>query len=125
MNVDPLNELGLTTPRLELRLGTREELLELGRLAQEGIHPPEEMPFAMAWTDRSGDEGFVESVVEFHEAALRDWRPAKWTLNLLVFARAGRPAPRPSQLRTSPRPGPWPLARGSVSGSSDRGSGRR
>ena len=45
----------------------------------------------MAWTDRSGDEGFVESVVEFHEAALRDWRPAKWTLNLLVFAR-GRPA---------------------------------
>lgn len=91
MNVDPLNELRLTTPRLELRLGTREELVELGRLAREGIHPPEEMPFAMAWTDRSGDEGFVESVVEFHEAALRDWRPAKWTLNLLVFAR-GRPA---------------------------------
>jgi RimJ/RimL family protein N-acetyltransferase len=91
LKVDPLNELRLTTPRLELRLGTREELVELGRLAQEGIHPPEEMPFAMAWSDRSGDEGFIESFVEFHEAALRDWRPAEWTLNLLVFA-DGRPA---------------------------------
>jgi hypothetical protein len=59
LNVDLLNELRLTTPRLELRLGTQEELVELGRLAQEGIHPPEEMPFAIAWTDRSGDEGFV------------------------------------------------------------------
>ncbi len=78
------------TPRLELRLGTRNELVGLGCLAQEGIHPPEEMPFAVAWTDRSGDEGFVESFVEFHEAALRDWRPEKWTLNLLVFT-GGRP----------------------------------
>ncbi len=90
MNVDPLNELRLMTPRLELRLGTRNELVGLGCLAQEGIHPPEEMPFAVAWTDRSGDEGFVESFVEFHEAALRDWRPEKWTLNLLVFT-GGRP----------------------------------
>jgi RimJ/RimL family protein N-acetyltransferase len=90
LNVDPLNELRLMTPRLELRLGTRDELVGLGCLAQEGIHPPEEMPFAVAWTDRSGDEGFVESFVEFHEAALRDWRPEKWTLNLLVFT-GGRP----------------------------------
>jgi len=90
LNVDPLNELRLMTPRLELRLGTRNELAGLGCLAQEGIHPPEEMPFAVAWTDRSGDEGFVESFVEFHEAALRDWRPEKWTLNLLVFT-GGRP----------------------------------
>jgi RimJ/RimL family protein N-acetyltransferase len=90
LNVDPLNELRLMTPRLELRLGTRNELVGLGCLAQEGIHPPEEMPFAVAWTDRSGDEGFVESFVEFHEAALRDWRPEKWTLNLLVFT-GGRP----------------------------------
>ncbi len=85
MNVEPLYELRLRTPRLELRLGTREELEGLGRLAREGIHPPEEMPFAMAWTDRSGDEGFLDSFVEFHEAALRNWLPEKWSLNLLVF----------------------------------------
>jgi RimJ/RimL family protein N-acetyltransferase len=84
----PLYELCLRTPRLELRLGNREELAALARLAQEGIHPPEEMPFAVAWTDRSDEEGFVESFVEFHEAALRDWRPDKWSLNLLVFVEA-------------------------------------
>jgi RimJ/RimL family protein N-acetyltransferase len=91
LNVAPLYDLRLRTPRLEMRLGTREELVALGRLAQEGIHPPDEMPFAVAWTDRSGEEGFVESFVEFHEAALRDWAPEQWTLNLLVFA-GGRPA---------------------------------
>jgi RimJ/RimL family protein N-acetyltransferase len=91
LNVAPLYELSLRTPRLELRLGNHDELAALARLAQEGIHPPEEMPFAVAWTDRSGEEGFVESFVEFHEAALRDWRPEKWSLNLLVFADA-RPA---------------------------------
>jgi RimJ/RimL family protein N-acetyltransferase len=90
LNVGPLYELRLRTPHLELRLGNREELAALARLAQEGIHPPEEMPFAVAWTDRSGEEGFVESFVEFHEAALRDWRPGKWSLNLLVFVH-GRP----------------------------------
>ena len=88
MTTAPLYELRLRTPRLELRLGNREELTALARLAQEGIHPPEEMPFAVAWTDRSDEEGFVESFVEFHEAALRDWRPEKWSLNLLVFVEA-------------------------------------
>ena len=86
MNLDPLHALRLRTPRLELRLGTREELTALGRLAQEGIHPPEEMPFAVAWTDRSSEEGFVQTVVEYHETTLRDWSPDDWRLNLLVFA---------------------------------------
>jgi RimJ/RimL family protein N-acetyltransferase len=91
LNVGPLYELRLTTPRVELRLGTREELAALGRLAQEGIHPPREMPFAVAWTDRSTEEKFVEDFVEFHEAALRAWTPEKWSLNLLVFV-GGQPA---------------------------------
>jgi RimJ/RimL family protein N-acetyltransferase len=85
LNVAPLYELRLRTPRVELRLGSRDELAALGRLAEEGIHPPAEMPFAVAWTDRIGKPAFVESVVDFHEAALRDWSPAKWSLNLLVF----------------------------------------
>jgi RimJ/RimL family protein N-acetyltransferase len=90
LNVEPLYELRLATPRLELRLGSREELTALGHLAEEGIHPPAEMPFAVAWTDRIGEPGFVDSFVEFHEAALRDWRPEKWSLNFLVFL-GGRP----------------------------------
>ena len=85
MNVAPLYALRLTTPRLELRLGTTKDLVELGRLAREGIHPPEEMPFEVPWTDRSHEEGFVDSFVDFHETALREWRPQKWSLNLIAF----------------------------------------
>ena len=42
--MEALHGLRLRTPRLELRLGLREELLDLGRLAERGIHPPDEMP---------------------------------------------------------------------------------
>ena len=85
MSTAPLYALGLRTPRLQLRPATQKELVELGGLAREGIHPPEEMPFEIPWTDQSEEEGFVESFVEFHETALREWQPEKWSLNLIVF----------------------------------------
>jgi RimJ/RimL family protein N-acetyltransferase len=78
--------LRLSTPRLELRLGSREELLELGRLAERGVHPPDEMPFSVAWTDRIGKNDFLDGFVAFHEQALADWTPERWSLNLLVWA---------------------------------------
>jgi RimJ/RimL family protein N-acetyltransferase len=90
MSTAPLYALGLRTPRLQLRLATQEELVELGNLAREGIHPPEEMPFEIPWTDQSEEEGFVESFVEFHERMLREWTPESWSLNLIVF-HEGRP----------------------------------
>jgi RimJ/RimL family protein N-acetyltransferase len=90
VNVQPLYELRLRTPRLELRLGTRDELVEVHELARQGIHPPDEMPFENPWTDRSGDADFVEQCVAFHEDALREWRPDSWAFNPLVFL-AGRP----------------------------------
>jgi RimJ/RimL family protein N-acetyltransferase len=90
VNVDPLYELRLRTPRLELRLGSQDELFELGGLARAGIHPHEEMPFEVPWTDRSGEESFVADFVEFHGAALRLWRPERWSFTLLVFL-SGRP----------------------------------
>ena len=85
-DLTPLFRLELKTPRLELRLGSRDELVALGQLAEQGIHPPQEMPFAFAWTDRIGQADFVDGVVEYHEGALRDWRPEAWSLNLLVWA---------------------------------------
>jgi RimJ/RimL family protein N-acetyltransferase len=90
MTVEPLRSLRLRTPRLELRLGSRDELVEVHELARRGIHPPNEMPFENPWTDRSAEEDFVERSVEFHEAALRDWRPERWSFNPLVFFE-GRP----------------------------------
>ena len=88
MNAGPLHELRLKTPRLELRLGSREELVDLGHLAQEGIRPREEMPFEIPWTDRSGEPTFVEDFVAYHEDALRAWKPNDWSLNLLAFLKS-------------------------------------
>lgn len=88
LDLAPLYDLRLRTPRLELRLGSHDELVELGRLAEKGVHPPEEMPFAIAWTDRTGEPDFVDSCVAFHEQHLADWSPENWTLNLLVWEAA-------------------------------------
>ena len=82
MGLTPLFALRLRTPRLELRLPERDELFELARLAEGGIHPPEEMPFAVAWTD----DFRVDDFVAFHEAARERWRPGSWSLLLAVWA---------------------------------------
>jgi RimJ/RimL family protein N-acetyltransferase len=71
--------LRLRTPRVELRLPTHEELVELRDIAHAGIHPPKEMPFGVAWTDQPYSEGFV---VDFLEWQLAEWRPDEWNLNL-------------------------------------------
>jgi RimJ/RimL family protein N-acetyltransferase len=84
-DVTPLYGLRLRTPRLELRLGSHEELVELGHLAEHGVHPPEAMPFAIAWSDGIGKPGFVDEFVAWHEGHLASWSPDDWTLNLLVW----------------------------------------
>jgi RimJ/RimL family protein N-acetyltransferase len=89
VEVDVLYGLRVRTPRLELRLGSRDELLELGRVAEQGVHPPEEMPFAVAWTDRIGEPDFLDGFVAYHEQYLADWSPDEWTLNLLVWEQGG------------------------------------
>ena len=75
--------LRLHTPRVELRLPTHDELVELRDIAHAGIHPPEEMPFGVAWTDEPYTEGFV---VDFLEWQLTGWRADEWNLNLGVWA---------------------------------------
>ena len=81
MNLEPLWELRLVTPRLVLRLPTEDELDRLFAVAEAGIHPPEEMPFAVAWTDDLHYEEFVA----FHRAFWTGWTPEKWTCNFLTF----------------------------------------
>jgi RimJ/RimL family protein N-acetyltransferase len=86
VNTEPLRALRLLTPRLELRLASPEELEELYRVAEAGIHPPEEMPFEVAWTDALRLDAFLEH----HRGNLERWTPADWHLGLIVF-RDGRP----------------------------------
>ena len=84
-DVSALYGLRPRTPRLELRLGSRAELEALAEVAKAGVHPPDEMPFAVAWTDASGDPDFVSDFVAHHEEVLAAWAPEEWRLNLLVF----------------------------------------
>jgi RimJ/RimL family protein N-acetyltransferase len=86
----PLADLRVHTPRLELRLATRAELRELAAVAQRGIHPPEEMPFAVAWTDRIHEPDAVDRFVAFHESHVAGWRADGWQLELVAF-HGGRP----------------------------------
>ncbi len=81
MNLEPLWEIRVRTPRLELRLPSEDELVELFRVAQTGIHPPDEMPFYVPWTDNLELDAFLA----FHRSAWTEWRPEKWALNLIAF----------------------------------------
>ncbi len=78
MNLEPLYGLRVRTPRLELRLPTEAELVELYELAAAGIHPPEEMPFAVAWTDELTQEAFLAH----HHSLRQGWSKECWTLEL-------------------------------------------
>jgi RimJ/RimL family protein N-acetyltransferase len=78
--------LRLRTKRLELRLPTRDELVALAQVAEAGVHPPEQMPFRVAWTDRAGKPGFLESFLDHHVGLMRDWSPENWFLELSVWA---------------------------------------
>lgn len=82
----PFTRLRVRTPRLELRLGTRAEHRALFDLAAAGIHDPDVMPFAFAWTDDLDQGAFVEH----YERSTQESQPDAWKLNLVVFHR-GRP----------------------------------
>jgi RimJ/RimL family protein N-acetyltransferase len=77
----PIWQIRLRTPRLELRLPTVDELEELYRVAEAGIHPPEAMPFGVAWTDDLQHDTFID----FHKSWWREWSPTKWECNYVTF----------------------------------------
>ena len=75
MNTEALAALRLRTPRLELRLADEAELCELFAVAQAGIHPPDEMPFAVAWTDDLELDAFLEFHARRSRAGARSSGP--------------------------------------------------
>jgi RimJ/RimL family protein N-acetyltransferase len=62
------------------------ELQSFVGVAEAGVHPPEEMPFIVAWTDGVGKPGFAESFIGFHLGLREAWTPQRWSLDLGVFA---------------------------------------
>ncbi|SFB43401.1 Protein N-acetyltransferase, RimJ/RimL family [Amycolatopsis marina] len=80
----PLFGLRLTTPRLELRLPSPEELGALADLAARGVHDADAMPFIVPWTDQPPAKVAL-SVVQHHWQQLGNWTPQDWSLDLAVF----------------------------------------
>jgi len=85
LDVTPLEELRLRTPRLELRLPDEDELAALAAIAASGIHDADAMPFAEAWTDGVGEPGWAEGFAAYHRGARAAIRPDDWALVLAVF----------------------------------------
>jgi RimJ/RimL family protein N-acetyltransferase len=85
----PLFDLTIRSARLELRLPTDEELVELAAVARAGIHPPDEMPFAFAWSTMPSP-AFERNFAAHHWAMRAEWSRDEWTLNLGAFL-DGRP----------------------------------
>ncbi len=80
----------VTTPRLELRLPTDEEIVALDALAGEGIHAPDFMPFGFPWTDEAPSaRGF--GTYQAHARKRAGWAPGGWDCMFAVFV-DGEPA---------------------------------
>ena len=73
MDLAPLYRLRLRTDRLELRWPTADELVDLARVAERGVHDPGEMPFLVPWTDGIGEPGFLEAFVDHHLGLRQSW----------------------------------------------------
>ncbi|MGH3584978.1 MAG: GNAT family N-acetyltransferase, partial [Pseudonocardia sp.] len=79
----PLRHLVLRTPRLELRPDDDEGLRELVDEAYRGVHPPDEMPFAVPWTD-TDPRDLGREALQFFWRRRAELRPDGWTVHFLV-----------------------------------------
>ena len=79
----PLFGLRIRSEHLVLRLPTDDDLPGLLELARAGIHPPDEMPFGVAWTDATGAT-FDQGYLQHHWKWRGSWRIEEWWLNLMV-----------------------------------------
>jgi RimJ/RimL family protein N-acetyltransferase len=85
----PLFDLRLRTPRLELRLPTDDDLLELVRVAREGVVEEGQTFFSVPW-HRLPSPAFERQFLQHWWASRGSWSPTHWTLGLAVVA-GGQP----------------------------------
>lgn len=79
----PLYALRIRSEHLVLRLPTDDEMLALMDVARNGIHPPDEMPFGIAWSVVPSPE-FERGFVKHHWLMRATWIPDDWNLNLMT-----------------------------------------
>jgi RimJ/RimL family protein N-acetyltransferase len=79
----PLRHLVLRTPRLELRPDDDAGLAELVAEAYRGVHPPEEMPFGVPWTD--DDRRYMgRGMLQFFWSERAALAPERWSVHFLI-----------------------------------------
>lgn len=79
----PLFDLVIRTPRVELRLGTDAELVELAALAGRGIHDPSWQPLG-GWTDQPSPQ-LERGVLQYQWAQRAQWKATMWRFDPIVF----------------------------------------
>jgi RimJ/RimL family protein N-acetyltransferase len=79
----PLFGLRLRTEHLVLRMPTDDDVVELLEVAKAGIHPPDEMPFGVAWTSVEGP-AFDRSFLQHYWRTRATFSPEAWFLNFMV-----------------------------------------
>lgn len=80
----PLFDLRVTTPRLEIRLPTDDDLYRLLAVADDGVHDPASMPFTIPWTDLPAPRRHRESLQWWWGQRAR-WSPGDWSFTGAVF----------------------------------------
>ena len=85
----PLYGLRLAVGDLELRYPAEAELPAFADIIERGIHPPDEMPFGIAWTDLPAPKRNVESY-QWWMGSRGRWSADDWTVTLGVWE-AGHP----------------------------------
>ncbi len=76
--------VGLSTPRLRLRMPTDADLSALADAALRGVHDPETMPFRHPWTDQ-GPERLGRAVIQHNWSTMAAWTPEQWAFNAVVI----------------------------------------
>ena len=85
----PLFDLRIRTPRLELRLPTDEDLLELMKVARAGIVDPDRTVFFVPWHELPSP-AMERQFLQHWWRNRGSWDPAKWSLGL-ALVEDGRP----------------------------------
>lgn len=79
----PLFELRIKTARLRLQLPTEELCDQLVDLALDGVHPPDQMPFAIPWT-RAPRTELPFNTLSYLWQELAGFKRDRWTLPFAV-----------------------------------------
>lgn len=77
----PVLGLRITAGPLELRGISDDDIAALADLAGRGVHPPEEMPFSVPWTDTPAVE-LPLRFATYHWSLRASFSPEAWTLDL-------------------------------------------